>query len=46
VPNLSWQSAGLTAYDAASGEHVLQTQRLPAKVLKLVTPLVLRWPSQ
>ncbi len=35
-------AAGLTAYDAVSGEHVLQTQALPDGVLAAVTPLVLR----
>ena len=44
--NVLWLAAGLTAYDAASGEHLLHTQRLPAEVLKLVTPLVLRWTAE
>lgn len=45
TPSTRWRpwAAGLTVHDATSGEHVLQTQRLPDGVLARVTPLVLRW---
>lgn len=35
-------AAGLTAFDAATGDHILQTRALPKGVLKLVSPFALR----
>ena len=37
-------AAGLDAFDADSGEHILATMALPEQALALATPFLLRYP--